>query len=138
MIAQKLAIAPKGIIKEGFIQYSVDTVSGLIDWASHVVVGLFMFNKTFDNSGSVKLDPKSFLSATWAAGMKFTMGPVTISVVSISPDKVATCQIKVYDAGNQIDESGAAYFDLSQTYISVKSLRLAGTIQGYDVNVSAS
>lgn len=136
MITQKLTIQPQGILESGTVQYSADQ-TGLIQWAVGVVAGILFFTQNYDYSGTVKIDPKYFDSALWSVGMKIAIGPFTMTVASIDQG-VATCQVSVVDPQDQLSEAGTALVDLSQPNISVKSISLNGTIQGYDISIAAS
>lgn len=132
MITQKIAIASQGIIEGGFLQYSADDQSGLIQWQCQITAGLFLFTKDYSYSGTVKVDPSLLKSASWKVGTKVSLGQVSVEVLSIEGDQ-ATCSISV--AASDANESGQFGIDLSKPDISILGIEMKGTVQGYDVQI---
>ena len=133
LLFQKFSVMPKGYVQGGSLQYSADTDTGVITYSYNITAKMFFFSKNFTGSGTTKTDPKQFLSSNIKVGENLVIGPITIKVNSIAKEK-ATCKLTVEN--EQIHEAGELVLDLSKQHISILSVNEAGTVAGFEINLT--
>ena len=128
----KYTLVPKGPIKNGTCEYSLDPKSGKVTFALKAKVKVLFFSKTIEQAGTTTVDAKQFLSANAKPGKTLVFGGLHVTIKSVT-GQVAICELRYEDA--KMKASGTAVLDLSQEYAVLKSLDAKGRAKGMDIPV---
>lgn len=132
MISQTLKVVSHGLIESGQVSFSADEVTGMIDEAHSIVVGVSVFNQTIASSEELKIDPALLRSLSIKSGMKWIIGGVTISVSAISLEHA---QLNIAVVSPDVNMTGTAWLDLTQQFIKISSVVLNGVADGQTVTL---
>jgi len=134
ILAQNFSVKPQGYLQGGTVSYSIDTLSGIVQYQYDITAKLVFFTKEFKDSGFSRCDPKQLLSASIVEGEVLNIGPVAAKIVRV--DKVAnqaTCQLTI--ESDQVHEAGQVIFDLSNQYVKIIDVKEVGKVVGFEVDL---
>lgn len=83
---QNFVVKPNGSVKGGSASYSVDTVTGEINYAGQISVGVWFFSKNVSVQNKYTVDPSLLDSdALKKQGDTITLGNVVFTALSVNP-----------------------------------------------------
>jgi hypothetical protein len=131
---QAFQVLPVGLIKGGEASYMADLDTGNIQYYANVVAGALFFSKTYNYSGSYKVNPNLFLSSQLSeVGSVVVIGNLQFTVVKVVGN---TAMVSIQVIGQSMN--GTAICDLSQKTFSICSFDADAKIGIFDITLKLS
>lgn len=129
---EKYSIAKSGLIDSGWVTYTLNTDTGIINYAGDVKAGPFSIIDETIPAGEYTVDPSCLISATLSkVGTTLPIGPALFTITEVDQN-MANCKFLV--AGeNQVE--GTAVLDLSSQYVKVLSVNATAILKGHNLNL---
>lgn len=131
--SQFYTILPKGKVKGGVADYTLDTDQKSIHWHAKVQVGFLFVTKTEEKEGNYPIDPNILKSLVFQkVGDVVQVATCYFNATDVQPG-VAKASFSV--EGQPI--TGTALFDTEEEYLKLDSLTAKVTVYGMDLELNA-
>lgn len=132
----RLIIQKRGIVKSGYVDYSLDGVNGTVTYKGSVKVKvLVVVTKTVEFADTYQVGSDVLRSIAYVLGAVLELGPVIATVASVTTEngkKYAYLNLELPDGGE-----GEGCVCLDKELISIRKVDIKTTVKGKDIEIYA-